>query len=226
MACVDTIDGLCQSSEIENYVVMDKNYLMQLIDLLKVKEDEKLITKCIRFLTNMTLNEMCIPYILQANLLSVLANIVLPGYTSDKICTYINKAIVRIYLRRPDVKLVMKSGYLDCLMKALEMSDQVDDSFIDIMLHYCQYIPSYLQHRAFFNLVKLLTTKQNHRETVEKCLKIIRIIFSSEEKDVEDIVIPGSSSMYEKLLQNNQNHQMDILFLIGLHCTKSNNFKD
>lgn len=37
MACVDTIDGLCQSNVIENYVVMDKKLLIQLIDLLKVK---------------------------------------------------------------------------------------------------------------------------------------------------------------------------------------------
>lgn len=80
MACIDTIDGLCQSNQIENYVVMDKKLLFQLIDLLKIKEDEKLITKSIRLLTNMTLNEVCIPYILQANLLSVLANIVLSVY--------------------------------------------------------------------------------------------------------------------------------------------------
>ncbi len=56
MSCIDTIDGLCQSQQIENYVVMDKKLLLQLIDLLKVKEDEKLITKSIRLITNMTLN--------------------------------------------------------------------------------------------------------------------------------------------------------------------------
>ena len=77
MGCIDTIDGLCQNQMIETYVVKEKNLLMQLIDLLKVKEDEKLTTKSIRLLANMTLNQMCIPYILEANLLSVLANIVL-----------------------------------------------------------------------------------------------------------------------------------------------------
>jgi len=77
MGCIDTIDGLCQNQIIETYVVKEKNLLMQLIDLLKVKEDEKLTTKSIRLLANMTLNQMCIPYILEANLLSVLANIVL-----------------------------------------------------------------------------------------------------------------------------------------------------
>lgn len=122
---------------------------------------------------------MCIPYILQANLLAVLANIVLPIYSNEKINIYINKIIVRIFSRKPDVKLVVKSGYLDCLMKAMEMNELIEDSYIDIMLHYCQYIPNYLNHRAFFNLVKLLTTQQNHQDIVEKCLKIFRIIFNS-----------------------------------------------
>lgn len=180
MACIDTIDGLCQSNQIENYVVMDKKLLFQLIDLLKIKEDEKLITKSIRLLTNMTLNEVCIPYILQANLLSVLANIVLSVYHNEKINTYINKIIIRIFARKPDIKQILKSGYLDCLMKAIEMNEQVDDQYIDILLFYCQHIPNYLNHRAFFNLVKVLTTKQNQKEIVDKCLKVIRTIFTSE----------------------------------------------
>lgn len=83
---------------------MDKKLLLQLIDLLKVKEDEKLITKSIRLLTNMTLNELCIPYILSANLLSVLANIVLSVYRNQKIQTYINKMIIRIFSKKPGVK--------------------------------------------------------------------------------------------------------------------------
>ena len=39
MGCVDTIDGLCQLDEVENYLVMDKKLPYLLIDLLKVKED-------------------------------------------------------------------------------------------------------------------------------------------------------------------------------------------
>lgn len=127
----------------------------------------------------MTLNEVCIPYILQANLLSVLANIVLSVYRNQKIDTYINKIVIRIFQRKPDLKLVLKSGYLDCLIKSIEISTEVDDNYIDILLYYCQYIPNYLNHRAFFNIVKVLTSKQNQRETVEKCFKVIRAIFSS-----------------------------------------------
>lgn len=65
-------------------------------------------------------------------------------------------------------------------MKAIEMNEQVDDQYIDILLFYCQHIPNYLNHRAFFNLVKVLTTKQNQKEIVDKCLKVIRTIFTSE----------------------------------------------
>jgi hypothetical protein len=56
MGCIDTIDGICQLEEAENYVVMDRNLPYLLIDLLKVKEDEKLLTKSIRLLTNLTIN--------------------------------------------------------------------------------------------------------------------------------------------------------------------------
>lgn len=31
--------------------------------------------------------------------------------------------------------------------------------------------------------------------------------------------------MYEKLLQNNQANKLDIIYLIGIHCTKSRKFK-
>lgn len=60
---------------------------------------------------------------------------------------------------------------------------------------------------------------------MDKCLKVIRVIFTSEEKEDDDIVIEGSSTMYEKLLQNNQANRLDIIYLIGIHCTKSRKFK-
>lgn len=31
--------------------------------------------------------------------------------------------------------------------------------------------------------------------------------------------------MYEKLLQTNQVNRLDIIYLVGLHCTKSKKFK-
>lgn len=67
----------------------------------------------------MTLNETCIPYILQANLLSVLANIVMPVYKNNKIDTYINKMLHRISQRKPNTSMILKSGYMDCLIKSI-----------------------------------------------------------------------------------------------------------
>lgn len=96
-------------------------------------------------------------------MLSVLSNVVLSVYKNEKIDTYINKIILRIFARKPDIKLILKSGYLDCLIKTIEINDKIDDSYIDILFFYCQYIPNYLNHRAFFNLIKLLTTKQNQK---------------------------------------------------------------
>lgn len=52
-------------------------------------------------------------------MLSVLSNVVLPVYKNEKIDTYINKIILRIFARKPDIKLILKSGYLDCLIKTI-----------------------------------------------------------------------------------------------------------
>ena len=223
MGCIDTIDGLCQLDEVENFVVMDKNLPYLLIDLLKVKEDERLITKCIRLLTNLTINKICIPYILQANLLSVLANIVLPVYQNNKIEGYVGKILFRIYAAAPETKLLLKSGYLDCLIKTIEIVQVLENAYIDILLHYSKFIPNYLNNRTFFNLVRLLTSKSEEKEIVEKCLKIFKVIFTTEEQAEEDILIEGSPNMYEKLLMSS--NAESILFVIGLHCTKSETFR-
>lgn len=64
MACIDTIDCLCQNPEIESYVVTEKRILYLLIDVLKIQTDEKIVVKSTRLLTNLTINQACIPYIL------------------------------------------------------------------------------------------------------------------------------------------------------------------
>jgi hypothetical protein len=80
MGCIDTVDGLCQNPDIEAYSVNEKNLPYILIDILKIQEDEKIIVKATRLLTNLTINPKNIPNILEANLLSVLANIVMPSF--------------------------------------------------------------------------------------------------------------------------------------------------
>jgi hypothetical protein len=82
MGCIDTIDGLCQNQDIEKYAVTQKKLPYILIDVLKIQEDEKIVVKATRLLTNLTINVGNINYILEANLLSVLANIVMPSFFS------------------------------------------------------------------------------------------------------------------------------------------------
>jgi hypothetical protein len=53
--------------------------------VLKIQTDEKIVVKSTRLLTNLTINAACIPYILEANLLSVLASIVMPHFYGNKL---------------------------------------------------------------------------------------------------------------------------------------------
>jgi hypothetical protein len=55
MGCIDTVDGLCQNTDIEFYSVKDKKLPYILIDILKIQEDEKIIVKATRLLTNLTI---------------------------------------------------------------------------------------------------------------------------------------------------------------------------
>lgn len=110
-------------------------------------------------------------------------------------------------------------------MKIIEISDHLADYYVDIMLYYSKDIPNYLNHRAFFNLVRLLTSKPNVKENVEKCLRIFKIIFNSEERSDDDILIEGSPIMYEQVLSHNLSFKDDILYIIGLHSIKSPKFK-
>lgn len=85
------------------------------------------MVKSTRLLTNLTINPACIPHILRASLLSVLANIVMPHFygnktaaeQSKKMQTYILKIISRIYHSKPDRYTILKSGYLDCLVRTI-----------------------------------------------------------------------------------------------------------
>lgn len=86
-------------------MVTEKKILDLLIDVLKTQTDEKIVVKSTRLLTNLTINPNCIPFILQANLLSVLANIVMPHFYGNKLAaeqkkkmeTYIFKIVTRIF---------------------------------------------------------------------------------------------------------------------------------
>ena len=88
-------------------------------------------------------------------------------YHNPKIETYVNKILMRIFNKKPPVKQIIKCGYLDCLLKSVDNSPaNVEDSFIDIMLHYSQYFPTYLSTRAFLSLIKFMTIKETNKYCV------------------------------------------------------------
>jgi hypothetical protein len=91
--------------------------------------------------------------------MSVLANIVLPVYNNSKIQAYVSKILLRIYSSKPETKLLLSSGYLDCIIKTIEIADKLEDIYVDILLRYGEHIPNYLNNRTFMNLVKLLTLR-------------------------------------------------------------------
>ena len=55
-----------------------------IVDILKIQTDEKLVVKSTRLLTNLTINPACVPHLLKANLMSVMANIVMPHFYGNK----------------------------------------------------------------------------------------------------------------------------------------------
>lgn len=48
------------------------------MDILKLQSEEQLVLKSMRMITNLTLKNTNIPYILKSNILGVIANIVIP----------------------------------------------------------------------------------------------------------------------------------------------------
>lgn len=77
--CIDTIDALCQSPLIELYTIQEKRLLYIMIDILKLQEETNIIIKAGRLLSNLSIHNQCIPFILQANIMSVIGNVIVPN---------------------------------------------------------------------------------------------------------------------------------------------------
>jgi hypothetical protein len=43
---------------------------------------------------------------------------------------YINKILMRIDASHPSLELLLKSGYLDCLVRTIETADNLEDIYI------------------------------------------------------------------------------------------------
>lgn len=116
---------------------------------------------------------------------------------SKKMETYVFKIITRIYHSKQPIILILKSGYLDCLVRTIETTENLEDSYIDILLFYSQHLPSFLNKRAFMCLIRVLTRKHQNKEVVEKSLQIFKTLLnSSYDRDEEGLVIEGIPLMY------------------------------
>ena len=175
-------------------------------------------------MTNLTIHPECIPSVLKANLLSILGNIVMMTHFNKKLETYINKVLVRVYNSQQPIQLILKSGYLDCLVRAMEISENVDDVHVDIMLYYSKSFPTFLNKRAFMCLIRVLTEKPTSKELIEKSIKIFKILLNmSVDRDEEDLVCNGSIEMYSQLLPK---YPVDMLYLLGSHCLRSKKLRE
>ena len=95
---------------------------------------------------------------------------------NKKMEMYISKILVRIHNSKPSIGLVLKSGYLDCLVRTIETADNLEDIYIEILGSYAKGLPNFLNKRAFMCLIRVLTRRLKSKETVEKCLKIFKTL--------------------------------------------------
>jgi hypothetical protein len=85
MVCIDAIDCLCQNNAIEQFLVNERGIGEVVVGLLRTQSDYKLLLKGMRLLTNLTINHAYHPPLLNAGLLSVLANCVIPHFFPHKL---------------------------------------------------------------------------------------------------------------------------------------------
>lgn len=167
MVCVDAIDCLCQNSAIEQFLVTERGIGEVVVSLLRTQSDFKLLLKCMRLLTNLTINQAYHRPILDAGLLSVLANCVIPHFFphklppehTKKMGTYITKVLSRTYQAKPPAEVVIKCGYLDCLLRMLETADPIEDSQVEILYQYATLLPKHLNRRAFMAALRAIGKK-------------------------------------------------------------------
>lgn len=77
--CIDTVDALCQSPEVESFMIGEKRLPYILMDMFKLQEEVTILLKAGRLLSNLTIHSQCVPFILKTSILSVIGNVVVPN---------------------------------------------------------------------------------------------------------------------------------------------------
>lgn len=97
--------------------------------------------------------------------------------------TYILKIISRVYHSKPDKDTLLKSGYLDCLVRTVETNENVEDTYVDLLYFYADIMPSFLNKRAFNCLIRILGNRIGSKDIINKCLKAIKKLSVVYEED-------------------------------------------
>lgn len=85
--------------------------------------------------------------------------------------------ITKIYEGKPPLEQILKGGFLDCMVRLIEMSE-VEENILDILFFYSPHIPNFLNRRTFSSLIKILTVKVTDKKALIKCLQSLRNILS------------------------------------------------
>ena len=126
-----------------------------------------------RLVANLSIHTSITSFILTSNILSVVANVVLPhlrvGSMHDdeasKIEGYAIKSIFRLYQAKPELGLILKSGFMDCVIRIVE-TIKVEDNFLDILFSFAKHLPTFLNKRAFSCLIKVLAQRTANKYIV------------------------------------------------------------
>jgi hypothetical protein len=95
-----------------------------------------------------------------------------------KMETYILKIITRIYMSKQPAETLQKCGYFDCLIRTIETSDTIEDTYVDILYYFSTSIPSFLNKRAFIAVIRILIKKFQNKDIMVKSLKIVKNLSS------------------------------------------------
>ena len=125
----------------------------------------------------------------------------------------------RLHQAKPELGLILKSGFMDCVIRIVE-TIKVEDNFLDIMFVHAKHLPTFLNKRAFSCLIKVLAQRTHHKYIVEKCIKGFRDILNfSYDRGDEREVLEGVPEMYHVFLASE--YTPDALFLLAYHLLRS-----
>jgi hypothetical protein len=229
---------LCQDKEVERYAV-SKRLISFLLDILKSHEwNEKIVVKAVRVISNLTLDKDFIVKILEANVPSVLANLLANRkLEKSKLSLYVQSSIIqrmkiitRVYTAKVKTDLVMRSGYIDCVLESLKKETEMYEEHVEILMFYAKDMSEFMSKKTFQIVVPVLEKNITDSAVCSKIIVLLKLV--DRETDVETVIAPLSRIyMYLTSLPDRELSSIDKLrtqellnLLIG-YCSRCPNLK-